>query len=69
GEGFPIIDTIRKLRPDVFVGLGDMIYADNACDPGGRYGNAQVPGPVSSSSRCASPGRDLESERSTRQFA
>jgi alkaline phosphatase D len=44
GEGFPIMDTIRKLRPDVFVGLGDMIYADNACDPVGRYGNAQVPG-------------------------
>jgi alkaline phosphatase D len=45
GEGFPIMDTIRRLRPDVFVGLGDMIYADNACDPVGRYGNAQVPGP------------------------
>jgi alkaline phosphatase D len=26
------------------VGLGDMIYADNACDPIGRYGNPQVPG-------------------------
>ena len=45
GEGFPIMETIRDLRPDVFVGLGDMIYADNACDPVGRYGNAQVPGP------------------------
>jgi alkaline phosphatase D len=44
-EGFPIMETIRGLRPDVFVGLGDMIYADNACDPVGRYGNAQVPGP------------------------
>jgi alkaline phosphatase D len=44
GEGFPIMDTIRRFRPDVFVGLGDMIYADNACDPVGRYGNAQVPG-------------------------
>jgi alkaline phosphatase D len=43
-EGFPIMDTIRGFRPDVFVGLGDMIYADNACDPVGRYGNAQVPG-------------------------
>jgi alkaline phosphatase D len=43
-EGFPIMDTIRSFRPDVFVGLGDMIYADNACDPIGRYGNAQVPG-------------------------
>jgi alkaline phosphatase D len=45
GEGFPIMETIRDLRPDVFVGLGDMIYADNACHPVGRYGNAQVPGP------------------------
>jgi alkaline phosphatase D len=43
-EGFPIMETIRAFRPDVFVGLGDMIYADNACDPLGRYGNAQVPG-------------------------
>jgi alkaline phosphatase D len=43
-EGFPIADTIRHFAPDVFVGLGDMIYADNACDPAGRYGNAQVPG-------------------------
>jgi alkaline phosphatase D len=44
-EGFPIMDTIRDLGPDVFVGLGDMIYADNACDLLGRYGNAQVLGP------------------------
>jgi alkaline phosphatase D len=43
-EGFPIMDTIRRAKPDVFVGLGDMIYADNACDPVGRYGNAQLPG-------------------------
>jgi alkaline phosphatase D len=43
-EGFPILNTIRGLRPDVFVGLGDMIYADNACNPVGLYGNAQVPG-------------------------
>jgi alkaline phosphatase D len=43
-EGFPIMDTIRTFRPDVLVGLGDMIYADNACDPVGRYGNAQIPG-------------------------
>jgi alkaline phosphatase D len=44
GEGFPIMDTIRRFRPDLFVGLGDMIYADNVCDPVGRYGNQQVPG-------------------------
>jgi alkaline phosphatase D len=43
-EGFPILETIGGLRPDVLVGLGDMIYADNACNPVGLYGNAQVPG-------------------------
>jgi alkaline phosphatase D len=43
-EGFPILDTIRAWRPDVFVGLGDMIYADNACAATGLYGNAQVAG-------------------------
>jgi alkaline phosphatase D len=42
--GFPIMSTIRSARPDVFVGLGDMIYADNACDATGRYGNSQLPG-------------------------
>jgi alkaline phosphatase D len=44
-EGFPIMETIRAERPDVFVGLGDMIYADNACTALGMYGNPQVPGP------------------------
>jgi alkaline phosphatase D len=43
-EGFPIMDTIRTWRPDVFVGLGDMIYADNACESTGRYGNSQIGG-------------------------
>ena len=43
-EGFPIMSTVRERRPDIFVGLGDMIYADNVCSAVGRYGNAQVPG-------------------------
>src|SRR3954463_12275739 len=43
-EGFPILETVRARRPDVFVGLGDMIYADNACAGVGLYGNAQVAG-------------------------
>jgi alkaline phosphatase D len=43
-EGFPILDTIRAWRPDVFVGLGDMIYADNACAATGMYGNDQLAG-------------------------
>lgn len=43
-EGFPIFDAIAADAPDFFVGLGDMIYADNRCEPIGRYGNPQVPG-------------------------
>ncbi len=43
-EGFPIMNAIRAWQPDVFVGLGDMIYADNACEAIGRYGNAQTGG-------------------------
>ena len=43
-EGFPIMDTIRAWRPDLFVALGDMIYADNACAATGLYGNAQLAG-------------------------
>src|ERR1043166_7630539 len=30
-EGMPIMETVRARHPDVFVGLGDIIYADNAC--------------------------------------
>jgi alkaline phosphatase D len=43
-DGFPIFDTIRAWDPDLFVGLGDMIYADNACAATGMYGNAQQAG-------------------------
>jgi alkaline phosphatase D len=43
-EGFPILGTIHTWRPDVFVGLGDMIYADNACAATGMYANAQLAG-------------------------
>jgi alkaline phosphatase D len=43
-EGMPIMETVRARRPDVFVGLGDIIYADNACSAVGLYGNAQIPG-------------------------
>ncbi len=53
-EGFPILDTIRAWGPDVFVGLGDMIYADNACAATGLYGNAQLAGAFG-------PAVDLES--------
>lgn len=43
-EGFPIFAHLLAERPDVFVGLGDMIYADDVCHPIGYYGNPQVPG-------------------------
>jgi alkaline phosphatase D len=42
-EGIPIAATIEAWRPDIFVGLGDMIYGDDVCLATGRYGNAQVP--------------------------
>ncbi len=43
-EGFPIFGSIAAERADVFIGLGDMIYADNTCEQTGLYGNKQVPG-------------------------
>jgi alkaline phosphatase D len=43
-EGFPIFDTIRSWHPDLFIGLGDMIYADDACAHRGMYGNVQRAG-------------------------
>jgi alkaline phosphatase D len=42
-DGIPIAATIDRWNPDVFIGLGDMIYADDVCLGVGRYGNAQVP--------------------------
>jgi alkaline phosphatase D len=42
-DGIPIAATIEAWRPDIFVGLGDMIYADDVCLATGRYGNAQIP--------------------------
>ncbi len=43
--GYPIFRAITSRRPDFFVALGDMIYADAPCAAVGRYGNAQIPGP------------------------
>jgi alkaline phosphatase D len=43
-EGMPIMETVRARRPSVFVGLGDIIYGDNACSAVGLYGNAQILG-------------------------
>lgn len=43
-EGFPIFRSIAAERADLFIGLGDMIYADNTCTQIGLYGNPQIPG-------------------------
>jgi alkaline phosphatase D len=42
-EGYPILRVIRGQSPDFFVGLGDMIYADDLCRSVGRFENAQIP--------------------------
>jgi alkaline phosphatase D len=43
-EGFPVLGHVLAERPDLFIGLGDMIYADDVCHPIGLYANEQVPG-------------------------
>ncbi|MDX1649401.1 MAG: hypothetical protein R3263_06065, partial [Myxococcota bacterium] len=43
-RGVPAFDAMRARDPDLFVGLGDMIYADSTCAPRGALGNRQVPG-------------------------
>jgi len=44
-EGYPIFKTMRAVEKEIdfFIALGDMIYADNACEGKGRFGNSQVP--------------------------
>src|SRR5262249_11986484 len=42
-QGFAGFPTIAARRPDVFIGLGDMIYADKSVPRHGRLGNRQVP--------------------------
>jgi len=49
--GYRIFATMAGLKPDLFVGLGDMIYGDDTCLPIGRYGNAQIAGPPPASTR------------------
>lgn len=50
-DGFPLVGALAAYRPDVFIGLGDMIYADDVCGPVGRYGNPQVAGKFGPSTR------------------
>lgn len=44
-EGYVVLDRVREQKPDFFIGLGDMVYADGACKKRGRYGNEQIAGP------------------------
>lgn len=55
-EGFPIFAAFEELEVSFFIGLGDMIYADNVCLASGRYGNVQVPASFA-------PSTDLEGFR------
>ena len=41
--GVPMFAVMRAANPDFFIALGDMVYADNDCEPVGRYGNDQHP--------------------------
>lgn len=45
-SGYPIFKTMTGLEIDFFIGLGDMIYGDQACEARGFYGNEQIPTPV-----------------------
>ena len=44
---YPIFPVLTARPLDFFIGLGDMIYADDPCLPRGRYGNDQLQGPRS----------------------
>ncbi|MFK7887750.1 MAG: alkaline phosphatase [Gammaproteobacteria bacterium] len=41
-SGFPIFDVMHAQRASLFIGLGDMIYADGDCASVGPFNNAQV---------------------------
>ena len=45
-RGYPIFEQLTDRGLAFFIGLGDMIYADDECLPIGRYGNTQLPGPA-----------------------
>ncbi|MEO8602127.1 MAG: alkaline phosphatase D family protein [bacterium] len=49
--GYPIFASLLARKPDLFVALGDMIYADDPCTATGRYGNAQIVGPPPATDR------------------
>lgn len=44
-DGYPILGVVARSEPDLFVALGDMIYADGHCLARGAVAPRQVPGP------------------------
>ena len=44
-DGYPIFKPLLTERLDLFIALGDMIYADNLCKAQGRFKRPQHPGP------------------------
>ncbi len=42
-EGFPALRAMRERKPDFFIALGDLIYADDVCKKTGLFGNVQIP--------------------------
>ena len=43
-RGYPILARLEAIDLGFFIGLGDMIYADNPCLALGALGNEQIPG-------------------------
>jgi alkaline phosphatase D len=42
-QGYPIFEPLKAGNYDFFVALGDLIYADTACEAVGLWGNPQLP--------------------------
>lgn len=45
--GYAIFKAIQTSKVNFFVALGDMVYADDPCQPRGRFGDPQIEGPRS----------------------
>lgn len=52
-RGFEVFEAMAARRASLFIGLGDMIYADGTCAAAGPFNNAQLP-------RAEQPLRDTE---------
>ncbi len=76
GAGFPTLRAVRDYDPELFLALGDMIYADSACQPTGRFGASQLAAPAPARTLADYQARwrytladgDLSALRSTRPY-